>query len=711
MLPSYITNIRQRAFYGCDNLTSVVIGDNVITIGDYAFYNCYNLASVTIPDSVTSIGNQAFAACWDLADITVSANNTAYQSIDGNLYSKDGRTLIQYAIGKTNPTFVVPDGVRYISDEAVYNCNNLNSVVIGKDVTFIGDQAFASCQHLSFVLIPANVSNIGAYAFEHGSATIYCEAASQHSYWDNNWNYSNCPVMWGVAYTIEDGVLYGRTASLDTTNVVALKYVGNGLTARIKQQVEIGGGSYYVTTIREDIFKKNTYEDCDVSIVYVEASEYDFEDVWKWAPSGCTIVWDAHYNDVDKNGYIHTAVDNVHYAIRDGVATVWGYRKGTRGSLTIPATISYNGSVYNVTAIGGSAFYDCDNLTGVVIPDSVTSINNYAFAYCDNLASVVIPNSVTTIGDEAFYHCGNLMSVTIPDSVTSIGGRAFASCSNLAEFVVSENNTAYQSIDGNLYSKDGKTLVQYISQKPNAAFVVPNSVTVIGNYAFYECDNLTGVVIGDSVTSIGNHAFAYCDNLTSVIIGNGVTSIGYEAFYDCDNLVFHEYKHGKYLGNDNNPYLVLVALKSKNYSSYTIHSQTKVIVSSTFSDCDNLMSIVIPDSVTSIEEHAFAYCDNLTSVVIGDGVASIDVNAFYYCRSLTNVVIGSSVTLIGDHAFYYCSSLEQVYYHGTAEDWTKISIEDGNTWITSETRYYYSETQPTTAGNYWHYVDGVPTAW
>ena len=186
----------------------------------------------------------------------------------------------------------------------------------------------------------------------------------------------------------------------------------------------------------------------------------------------------------------------------------------------------------SVVSINPYAFQSCGSLTSVNIPDSVMSIGHHAFEDCYSLISIIIPDNVKSIGDLAFYGCSNLTSITIGKGVTNLSGFSFSDYTILKEINVSEDNTAYTSIDGILYTKDGKILIACPMGKEETNITIPNGVTSIDYSAFKGCSNLASITIPNSVTNIGDYAFSNCSNLTSITIPNSVTSIGEYAFFN-----------------------------------------------------------------------------------------------------------------------------------------------------------------------------------
>ena len=294
-----------------------------------------------------------------------------------------------------------------------------------------------------------------------------------------------------------------------------------------------------------------------------------------------------------------------------------------------------------VTSIGWNAFSSCSSLTSITIPNSVTSIGDKAFVDCIKLASITIPNSVTSIGDYAFLGC-SITSITIPDSVTSIGDEAFYKCSSLESINVSDNNKYYCDVDGVLFNKDKTEIIKYPGKKEGTSYKIPNSVTIIEDFAFYCCRGLTSIIIPEGVTSMGIYAFDSCESLTNMTIPEGVKSIGNGAFNNCSSL-----------------------------TNITISKGVISIGDFAFYCCRGLTSITIPDSVTSIGDLAFGYCSSLTSITIPNSVTSIGDSAFVDC-SITSITIPDSVTSIGGSAFDRCSSLTSINVSDNNKDYSSI---------------------------------------
>ena len=304
---------------------------------------------------------------------------------------------------------------------------------------------------------------------------------------------------------------------------------------------------------------------------------------------------------------------------------------------------------HGVTRIGTWTFWDCSSLEEVAIPDSVTSIGDGAFCDCRSLTNIVIPDSVTSIGVRAFSGCSSLSSIVIPNSVTSIGEWAFSNCSSLKylsipKSVICLNGNPFVNWDGKLeclspnfmyeddilFDKDKSKIISFRNQSLEA-YVIPASVTSIGNSAFSYCRSLSNIIIPASITSIGDRAFFYCLSLSKIVIPASVTSIGNSTFSHCFSL-----------------------------SNIVIPTSVTSIGNSAFANCGSLSSIDIPDSVTRIGEYAFSYCHSLSNIVIPASVTSIGDSVFSNCRSLSNIVIPASVTSIGNSAFSHCRSLSNI---------------------------------------------------
>ena len=284
----------------------------------------------------------------------------------------------------------------------------------------------------------------------------------------------------------------------------------------------------------------------------------------------------------------------------------------------------------NTSAVSSDENFISGDYEYTFLDDGTVEISKYIGSDKEiTIPDTIDGKKVTSIGTCVFENCIGLESITIPENITNIEHIAFFDCTNLESINVDVNNNIYSSIDGVLFNKEQDKILFFPYNKSDS-YEIPDSVTRIGDGAFYRCYNLTNIIIPDSVTSIGNSAFFGCHDLTNIIIPDSVTSIENYAFCGC-----------------------------ANFTSITIPDSVTSIGEGAFSGCRILTSITIPDSVTSISNETFRFCYKLTDIIIPNSVTSIGKMAFEAC-DLTNITIPNSVTSIGGGAFRYCTRLANI---------------------------------------------------
>ncbi len=683
-----------------ESITSVVIGSNVIRVGDLAFWGCTNLSSVQI-SGVYTIGKGAFIGCSSLTAIDI------------------------------------PYGLNSIGETAFYGCG-LTSITLPSSLRSVGSTAFARCENLVTVTFKNGLlSGYGENVFAECTAlTTINVPIDDYKAFSNAWS-DLTPKMRGEGHSGESTVTlcnghltitYGRMADYNTTNNQA-PWSGLATSVVINNGVvEIGENAFYncagLTSIEVpngvEKIGAGAFKGCtglaSVTLYRVEPptlSAGEFDD----CADGLTInvPLRGHYTYKETDNWSAYAAKirststsgDCTVTLQDGALTVSGegamadyYSTDAPWGNTITSLVVNDG----VTYIGAYAFYETASLTSATIAESVTGVGKYAFrdcawansmsgvvyvgsvAYIQNgdidggavviregtksiapnafytrsqLTSITLPEGLTDIGENAFFGT-NLTGITIPSSVTYIGEKAFHAC--LFQKTSFVNNSALDAETNGYWGAqvfdeyvNGLYINDHVVITANSsitATTIPDDVTTIGAGAFYRCNNLSSVTIGSGVETIGGTAFYYCSNLTTVTMGSSVKTIGDYAFYSCPKLTAITLPNAvKTIGEQ--AFYACTKLTTVN-----IGSGLESIGPEAFYECNKLSSINIPENVKTIGYNAFINCDELESVTIP--AATLGSQVFGYCDKLSSVTIGSSVTSIGMHAFWHCQNLASV---------------------------------------------------
>lgn len=613
----------------------------VTAISPYAFMDCSNIVSITIPDSVTVIGEQAFSGCAGLTSVTVPAGVT--QIASGTFLGCSGLTSV-----------FLPEGITAIGNAAFWGCGSLAKINIPDSVASIGAGAFCDCVSLTGLSISSNVTEISDHAFAGCTGLEYITVAPENSVYHSA---GNC----------------------------LIETSGKTLTAGCKNSVIPSDGS--VTTITASAFDKCTgltRLSIPASVVLIQSTAfYGCENLVDLHYAGTMTQWDAVAHSLDTDGLgdytVHCTDGIVYQGIHQAVVPE-SYRGlvfqlSSDGTFYRVAPETYSvteaaiPAVYQGVPVRQVAFFSCENLRSVTIPDSVTAIDAEAFAFCCALTEVTLPNNITIIEDGAFSNCTRLPQITIPVSVTSLGEKAFDSCKALTDIYYPGTMDQWAAIrkgsnwddktgsytihcsDGDIpkevpqptpaegseglaftLNEDGiSCTVSGIGSCTDTLIRIPAkhnglTVTAVAEEAFYGRTQITGITIPATVTSISEHMIGENPDLETLTVEAG-------------NPVYH------------------------SSGNCIVETATKTLIVG----CKG--SVIPADgSVTYIGDYAF-FASGLTAISIPDAVTAIGYAAFSQNFDLTEVTLPATVAELSGSLFNLCSSLTDIRYEGTMDQW------------------------------------------
>ena len=396
-----------------------------------------------------------------------------------------------------------------------------------------------------------------------------------------------------------------------------------------------------------------------------------------------------------------------------------------------------------ITTVGGYAFYSCNNVEEITIPNSIKKIEEDAFAFCTKLANIILQDGVIQIGENAFWGCQNLAEIKLPNSIENIGSGAFSNCGKLSHVNIPNSIKNIESYVFSFCSLEKIEIPDSVQQIGASAFMncenlievkLPDGIISIGDSVFSGCSNLKKINLPEGITSIPSGTFQECKSLETISLPNSITSIGAYAFYGCNQLTLSLSDNITDIG-----YRALDGCKvsdriwvedawystdmsvlykvSGSREEFNVPETVTTIESYAFSDCENLSKVIVPESIKTIKENAFYDCKNVTGLVIPASVTSIGHNALETCGSYSisrenpnytvsdgilynkdmtelldcpddkegEVMIPSTVTKIGEYAFYNCGKLDRVVLPNKVDEIGKYAFK--NTSIHSEKDY------------------------
>lgn len=525
-----VSALAEYAFDERRNLTSLTISDGIRVIGKRAFWWCTRLRSVTIPPSVTQIGTNAFWRTYKLADIHVMPGNQTYQSLDGVLFSKDGRELIAYPAGKTNARYEIPDGVETIAAGAFAACSALREISLPGSLRLIGTNAFTECRHLERIDFAAGLERIDIMAFSHcyglSSVTLPEGVTSI-----GEGAFSHCHGLEAVSFPqtlreIDSSAFHLCESLKEVILPESVTQIGSAAFSecrtlsrvRLPQNLE---------TIRFDLFRNC----CELRSIELPQGIRNIDsDAFEGCSSLSLLRIPA---GVEKIGhYARSAFDSKLHTIlmvdRNSFAEFWAQKNKRPYICADSQDVEKSFRKARLEA-------DSANLRTAAVPGGL-EIRGYDGAEKE----LVIPEQidgipVVSIGDRAFFKNRFPVSLTIPQSVTRIGREAFPVYKKFT-LRFSGEYPRFLLKNHALIDLKERRLISLMKSYRGEEYTVPEGVAGIGAAAFIGCGWLRKVTFPDGLETIEADAFRGCGGLISLNIPEGVKSVGDRAFENCKQL-------------------------------------------------------------------------------------------------------------------------------------------------------------------------------
>lgn len=619
-LPKDLTSIAESAFWECSGLTSITIPSSVSSISHHAFAYCYGLTSLTLSSNITSISKVAFVNCNQLQDVryNVLDDLATYIRTDHPEIYYINCDIKYYQNNQEITSLKIPAGTTSIGKNVFQKYNGIQSLTFSPALTSISDLQF-SCDFTNLKSVYVGWQDPIAAGTFFGDAnmsncTLYVPQGTKNTYSKADvWKNFGKIIEYNNQATItleQPGTLSQKISDLDKNLLTHLKIKGKINGTDIKFIREMAGVSV-------------TGKKTDGELTNLDLSEAQIV-------SG----GDCYYQDY---------FDNKHYTNNDELGV--GFFSKCKGlkAITLPG---------NLKSVGESAFQECSSLETINLPSGITSVGNYAFLECENLKSVTLPSGLISIGDRAFMSCISITSLDLPSSLTTAGEMALAGCSNLTSLTLHSGLTNIKGnnlLGGNMPYYHNLKDVRYIIDSDLETYLQSNHPIIndirCGIKYYLNDQEITTLEIPSEITSIGDGVFLSSNSLTNLTLSSKITSAGKYAFNNCSNLKDIRY----YIYDDLATYI------QKGHPAFYVNCGIKY-----YWNNQEITTLEIPTSVTSIGNHAFYGCNGLTSVEFPSNLSSIGDWAFASCSGLTSVDLPSSITKMGECVFYYCKNLSSV---------------------------------------------------